>query len=174
MKLLIFDIYLFLDALSMLYLSRPLESLARLGQKVTHWQWCLAGVLLCLSVIQLFFPVLINSSFEMHILTLEIFAGMRVFTFVIAAICINAYTRRDFPLKERAIAHHGKKKIFEPILLWQWILPLVAVADCLPLAFWLTAQLSPLFLKMSFSSHDAVCFSGESASCWEGWNLICV
>lgn len=120
-----------------------------------------------------FFPVLINSSFEMHILTLEIFAGMRVFSFVIATICINAYTWRDCPLKERAIAHH-EKKIFEAILLWQWILPLVAVADCLPLAFWLTAQLSLLFLKMSFSSHDAVCFSGESASCWEGWNLICM
>lgn len=38
-----------------MYLSRPLQSLARLGQKVTHWQWCLAGVLHCLSVIQLFF-----------------------------------------------------------------------------------------------------------------------
>lgn len=117
-----------------------------------------------------FFPVSINSGFEMRILTLEIFAGMRVFSFVIATICINAYTRRDFPLKERAIARHTQKKK----LLWQWTLPLVAVADCLPLAFRLTAQLSPLFLKMSFSSHDAVCFSGESASCWEGWNLICV
>jgi len=55
-----------------------------------------------------FFPVLINSSFEMHILTLEIFAGMRVFSFVIATICINAYSQRGFTLKGLV---HPKMKI---------------------------------------------------------------
>lgn len=50
------------------------------------------------------------AGFEMRVLTLEIFAGMQVFSFVIATICINAYTQKDFPLQECTMAHH--KRIF--------------------------------------------------------------
>ncbi len=124
MKSLRFDIYLFLDALSKLYLSRPLQSLARLGQKVTHWQWCLAGVLHCLSVIQKknFLSRLILRSpcgwyWNAHSDIGDICGN--------ASICDNLHEClcTYVPPKERAIAHH--QEFFEAVLLWRWILPRV-------------------------------------------------